>query len=171
MRAPLRFWGWTTSWWPKCGHQTHSSGTARSRSLTTWRPPTSSSASWRMAPFCTRWGNVVYFITKHLNWIIIIQSFMWLFPCFSFLFFSFFLSFFFFFLHLLICEQVWTLYMIAFHIFDVCANQIRKNLEKRNDRLYLIKSNQADLLWNQTQWFTVETEQSCAEAVQRLPNF
>ena len=37
--------------------------------------------------------------------------------------------------------------MIEFHIFDGCANQIRKkNLEKREDRLYLIKSNQADLL-------------------------
>lgn len=55
-RGRLKFYGSTTWWWPRFGHQTPSSGTARSQSLTTWRRQTSSSALWRTAPFCTPWG-------------------------------------------------------------------------------------------------------------------
>ena len=57
-----RFWGWITWWWLRCGHQTLSSGMARSQLLTTWQLPTSCFVSWRMAPSFTPWGIHFYLI-------------------------------------------------------------------------------------------------------------
>lgn len=66
-RGRLKFYGSTTWWWPRFGHQTPSSGTARSQSLTTWRRQTSSSALWRTAPFCTPWGRAARSETQTLQ--------------------------------------------------------------------------------------------------------
>lgn len=58
LRARPKSCGWTTAWWTRSGYQTRSSGTQRSPFRITWPHLTNSSASCRMGPSSTPWGDL-----------------------------------------------------------------------------------------------------------------